>query len=162
MHKKFIALIVASAVAITGISASQARAADVEDILGGLAAIALLGVAVKHFDDERKKNTVTHNYNHIYKAPQKHVHKKPKQRPHHVRPLPERVARYNLPQRCLRKHKGYSPKQRLLGKTCLSKHYKYSKSLPEQCKVRFWDGEKVKRAYHPGCLRQQGYRVSKK
>ena len=162
MHKKFIALIVASAVAITGISASQARAADVKDILGGLAAIALIGAAVKHFDDKDKKNTVTHNYNHIYKAPQKHVHTKPKHRPHHVRPLPQRVARYNLPQRCLRTFKGYSPNQRLLGQTCLGKHYKYSNSLPNQCKVRFWNGKKVKRAYHPGCLRQKGYRVSYK
>ena len=162
MHKKFIALIVASAVAITGISASQARAADVEDILGGLAAIALIGAAVKHFDDKSKKNNVTHNYNHIYKAPQKHVHTRPKHRPYHVRPLPPRVARYSLPQRCLRTFKGYSPNQRLLGQTCLGKHYKYSNSLPNQCKVRFWNGKQVERAYHPGCLRQKGYRVSYK
>ncbi len=162
MHKKFIALIVASAVAITGISASQARAADVEDILGGLAAIALLGVAVKHLNDENKKKTVTQNYNHIYKAPQDHVYTKPKHRPHHVRPLPERVARYSLPQRCLRTFRGFSPDQPLLGRNCLSKHYKYSNSLPDQCKVRFWNGKKVKRAYHPGCLSQKGYRVSYK
>ncbi len=159
MHRKFIALIVASAVAITGISASQARAADVGDIIGGLAAIALLGAAVKHFSDDDKKNTVTHNYNHVYKAPHDHVYKRPKDRPHHVRPLPKRVARYTLPQRCLRTFKGYSPDQRLLGQTCLGNHYKYSTSLPNQCKVRFWNGKKVKRAYHPGCLRQQGYRV---
>ena len=162
MHKKFIALIVASAVAITGFSASQARAADVEDILGGLAAIALLGVAVKHFNDEGKKNSVTHNYNHIYKAPKNHAYTKPKHRPQHIRPLPQRVARYNLPQRCLRTFKGYGSKQHLLGESCLSKHYKYSNSLPNRCKVRFWNGKKVKRAYHPGCLRQNGYRVSYK
>lgn len=160
MHKKFIALIVASAVAITGISASQARAADVGDILGGLAAIALLGAAVSHFNDDGKKNTVTHNYNHIYKAPQERVYAKPKARPPRVRPLPKRVARYNLPQRCLRTFKGYSPDQRLLGQTCLGKYYKHSNSLPNQCKVRFWNGKKVERAYHPGCLHQKGYRVS--
>ena len=159
MHKKFIALIVASAVAITGFSASQARAADVEDILGGLAAIALLGVAVKHLNDEKEKNVVTHNYNHIYKAPKKHVHTKPKRRPHHVRPLPERVARHSLPHRCLRTYKAYSPKRKLLGSNCLRKHYKYSNSLPHQCKVGFWNGKKVKRAYHPGCLSRQGYHV---
>jgi hypothetical protein len=162
MHKKFIALIVASAVAITGVSASQARAADAEDILGGLAAIALLGVAVKHLNDKNKKNTVTHNYNHVYNAPQDHVYTKPQRRPRDIRPLPKRVARYNLPQRCLRTFHGFSPNQPLLGKNCLSKHYKYSNSLPDQCKVRFWNGNKVKRAYHPGCLRQNGYRVSYK
>ncbi len=162
MHKKFIALIVASAVVITGISASQARAADVEDILGGLAAIALLGVAVKHFSDENKKNSVTNNYNHVYKAPQNRVYSKPKHKPRRVRPLPKRVARYNLPQRCLRNFKGHGSKQRLLGTNCLSKHYKYSNSLPDQCEVRFWNGDRVKRAYHPSCLRQKGYRVSNK
>ncbi|WP_170571702.1 hypothetical protein [Ruegeria atlantica] len=162
MHKRFIALIVASAVAITGISASQARAADAEDIIGGLAAIALLGVAVKHFSDESKKNTVTHNYNHIYKAPRDHVRANPNHRPGHVRPLPKRVARYTLPQKCLRTYEGYSSKRPLLGPKCLSKHYKYSDSLPQQCKVGFWNGKKVKRAYEPACLRQKGYRVSYK
>jgi len=162
MHKKFIALIIASAVAVTGISASKARAADTGDIIGGLAAIALIGAAVKHFSDQNRKNTVTHNYNHVYKAPPKPVYVKPKSRPPYVRPLPERVARYSLPQRCLRTYKGYSKRHPLLGTSCLSKHYKYTNSLPHQCKVGFWDGKKVKRAYEPACLRQKGYRVSYK
>ncbi len=162
MHKKFIALIIASAVAITGISASKARAADTGDIIGGLAAIALIGAAVKHFSDESRKNSVTHNYNHVYKAPKQPVYTKPKHRPHPVRPLPERVARYSLPQQCLRTYKAYSQKRPLLGTYCLSKHYKYSNSLPHQCKVGFWNGNKVKRAYEPACLRQKGYRVSYK
>lgn len=162
MHKKFIALIIASAVAVTGISASQARAADAGDILGGLAAIALIGAAVKHFSDESKKNTVTQNYNHVYKAPKKHAYTQPRPRPHHVRPLPERVARYSLPQRCLRTFKAYSHNRPLLGTRCLSKYYKYSNSLPRQCKVGFWNGKEVRRAYEPACLRQEGYRVSYK
>ncbi|WP_170763434.1 hypothetical protein [Ruegeria lacuscaerulensis] len=162
MHKKFIALIVASAVAITGISASKARAADTGDIIGGLAAIALIGAAVKHFSDQNKKNTVTRNHNHVYKAPRKPVYAKPKDRPHYVRPLPERVARYTLPQRCLRTYKAYSHNRPLLGTRCLSKYYKYSNSLPYQCKVGFWNGKEVKRAYEPACLRQKGYRVSYK
>ncbi|SLN59478.1 hypothetical protein [Ruegeria meonggei] len=160
MHKKFIALIVATAVAVTGVSASQARAADAGDILGGLAAIALIGAAVKHFSDENKKNTVTHNYNHVYQPPKHHAHPKPAIRPHHVRPLPKHIAKYDLPQRCLRTFKAYSHKRPLLGAGCLNKHYKYSKSLPNQCKVKFWNGKKSRRAYHPGCLRQKGYRVS--
>ncbi|WP_271949623.1 hypothetical protein [Ruegeria faecimaris] len=159
MHKKFIALIIASAVAITGVSASQARAADAEDILGGLAAIALIGAAIHHFDKQGDSKKVTRNYNHVYQPPKQHIQRTPRHRPNHIRPLPERVARYSLPQRCLETFKGYGKKRPLLGTRCLDKHYKYANSLPKKCKVGFWNGNKVKRAYEPACLRQQGYRV---
>lgn len=152
MHRKFIALIVATAVAITGISASQARAADTRDILGGLAALAILGAAIHHYQDEKREEEKK-RHKHKKKHAKKKVHKP------HVRPLPNRVARYNLPQRCLRTFNAYSKKHPLLGPNCLKKHYKYANSLPHQCKVGFWNGKKVKRAYEPACLRQKGYRV---
>ncbi|WP_170372960.1 hypothetical protein [Ruegeria arenilitoris] len=151
MHRKFIALVVATAVAITGVSASQAKAADAHDILGGLAAIAIIGAAVNHYNKEKRKERVTRQNNYVYK-PQN-------VRPDHIRPLPRRVARYDLPQRCLKTYNGYSKKRPLLGPNCLEKHYKHANSLPQQCKVGFWDGKKVKRAYEPACLRQKGYRV---
>ncbi|GAB4543883.1 MAG: hypothetical protein Tsb0024_14820 [Ruegeria sp.] len=156
MHKKFIALVVSTAIAITGISASKARAADAHDILGGLAAIALLGAAINHFDKQTRPKTVTRTYNHIYNPPKVQP---PVRRPHHVRPLPPRVARYDLPQQCLRVFKHYSTERPLLATKCLDKHYDYSASLPQQCKVGFWNGKKIKRAYEPACLRQKGYRV---
>ncbi len=150
MHRKFIALIVATAVAITGLSASQARAADAHDILGGLAAIAIIGAAVNHYNKEKRRERVTKQYTHVQPAPGPR---------HPVRPLPPRVARYDLPQRCLRTFKNYSKDRPLLGPKCLEKHYKFADSLPQQCKVGFWNGKKVKRAYEPACLRQKGYRV---
>ncbi|WP_170391180.1 hypothetical protein [Ruegeria arenilitoris] len=151
MHRKFIALVVATAVAITGVSASQAKAADAHDILGGLAAIAIIGAAVNHYYKEKRKERVTRQNN--------YVHQPQNVRPDHIRPLPRRVARYDLPQRCLKTYNGYSKKRPLLGPNCLEKHYKHANSLPQQCKVGFWDGKKVKRAYEPACLRQKGYRV---
>ncbi|MFD0910578.1 hypothetical protein [Ruegeria arenilitoris] len=151
MHRKFIALVVATAVAITGVSASQAKAADAHDILGGLAAIAIIGAAVNHYNKEKRKERVTRQNN--------YVHQPQNVRPDHIRPLPRRVARYDLPQRCLKTYNGYSKKRPLLGPNCLEKHYKHANSLPQQCKVGFWDGKKVKRAYEPACLRQKGYRV---
>lgn len=151
MHRKFIALVVATAVAITGVSASQAKAADAHDILGGLAAIAIIGAAVNHYNKEKRKERVTRQNN--------YVHQPQNVRPDHIRPLPRRVARYDLPQRCLKTFDGYSKKRPLLGPNCLEKHYKHANSLPQQCKVGFWDGKKVKRAYEPACLRQKGYRV---
>lgn len=150
MHKKFIALIVATAVTITGVSASKARAADAGDILGGLAAIAIIGAAVNHYTKEKRKDNVARQYNHVYTQPKvKHPRAKP---------LPKRVARYNIPQRCLRTYEGYGQRP-LLGTKCLKKHYRHANSLPQQCKVGFWNGKKVKRAYEPACLRHHGYRV---
>ncbi|MGV6804368.1 MAG: hypothetical protein ACWA49_09185 [Ruegeria sp.] len=151
MHRKFIAFVVATAVAITGISASQARAADAHDILGGLAAIAIIGAAVNHFNKQQRQDRVTRQYNFL--QPPKQTY------PRHVRPLPKRVARYDLPQRCLKTYKSFSNKRPLLAPKCLDKYYKHTNSLPHQCKVGFWNGKKVNRAYEPACLRQKGYRV---
>ncbi|NOE28042.1 hypothetical protein [Ruegeria sp. HKCCD6157] len=149
MHRKFIAFIVATAVAITGVSATQARAADAKDILGGLAAIALIGAGVHYYNKEKKKDRATRQQTY---TPAPYT-------PQPVRPLPPRVARYDLPQRCLRTFNGYSQDHPLLGPKCLKKHYKHANSLPQECKVGFWNGQKVKRAYEPACLRQKGYRV---
>ncbi len=151
MHRKFIALIVATAITITGISVSQARAADTRDLLGGLAALALIGAGVHYYNKERRADQATRRHAPVYQPPV--VDHYP------VRPRPQRLARYDLPQRCLRTFKSYSNKRPLLTPKCLGKHYRYSDSLPRQCEVGFWDGKKVKRAYEPACLRQQGYRV---
>lgn len=150
MHRKFIALIVATAITITGISASQARAADARDILGGLAAVAIIGAAVHHYNKEKRKDKVERQYHHVQPVPKK--------KPRKVKPLPKRVARYDLPQRCLRTHNGYTQRP-VLGTKCLNKHYRHANSLPQQCKVGFWNGRKVKQAYEPACLRHYGYRV---
>ncbi|TMV04910.1 hypothetical protein FGK63_17680 [Ruegeria sediminis] len=166
MHRKFIALIVSTAIIFTGFSASRARAADAKDILGGLAAIALIGAAVHQYkknQDRERDNYVArrddHRPHHHAHQPHHKQHYKRHHKPHHVRPLPDRVARYDLPQRCLRRFEGYAGNHPLLGPGCLQKHYKYANQLPQACKVGFWNGDRVRHAYEPRCLRQQGYRV---
>ncbi len=154
MHRKFIAVIIATAVAITGISASKARAADAHDILGGLAAVAILGAAINHYSKKSRHDYVQPVTRHPYPAPSV-----PRVKPRHVGPIPNRVARYDLPQHCLKTFNRYSKKRPLLGKSCLKKHYKHASHLPRACEVGFWNGKKVKRAYEPACLRQKGYRV---
>lgn len=150
MHRKFIAMIVATAIAITGFSASKARAADPHDILGGLAAIAILGAAIHHYDkkrDRRRAQTVTRHTNPGYVQPG------------HVRPLPPAVARFDLPSKCLKPMRGYPSNQPLLKPRCLSKHYRHHETLPQSCRISFWNGERRKEAFEPRCLRQHGYRV---
>lgn len=147
MHRKFIALIVTTAILVTGFSAAPARAGDAEKLLGGLAALAIIGVAVNEHKKRKKRRSHdvsrdTHDYH-----------------PPVSRPLPSRVARYDLPGRCLKPMKGYPGNSALLKPKCLSKHYRHANSLPQYCKISFWNGQRTKQAYEPRCLRQQGYRV---
>lgn len=162
MHRKFIALVVSAAIAVTGVSASQARAADAKDILGGLAAIAILGAAIHQYDKKKERRRqqeehVSRNPIHPYPIPQPepktHGYPKP-------RPLPKDIARYSLPSQCLREAEGYRGAGPVLGARCLSRNYKYSESLPEQCKVAYWNGERTRTAYEPNCLRKYGYKVA--
>ena len=153
MHRKFIALIVATAIAITGVSASQARAADTKDILGGLAAIAIIGAAVHHYNKDKDKDRVQPV--NITKC----ITRNPRSNTGMSAPCRNAWRATICRSKCLRTFKGYSPKRQLLGPKCLKKHYKHANSLPQQCKVGFWNGKKVKRGYEPACLRQKGYRV---
>ncbi|SDC73141.1 DUF3824 domain-containing protein [Ruegeria marina] len=160
MHRKFIAFVVASAITVTGISASQARAADAHDILGGLAAIAILGAAIHHYDKrkdrrEQQEQHVSRDHGKPYLAP---YQGKPYPLP--PRPLPQDVARFNLPSQCLRQEDGYRGNGPVLGARCLSRSYGHADSLPQQCKVSYWNGERTRTGYEPNCLRQFGYRIS--
>ena len=159
-HRKFIALIVAVSIAITGFSAAPARAdEDVAKILGGLALLGILGAAIKHSRDNDRD--VTHNYsppphNHSYGGPRHYSHNRPGG---HVKPLPPHVRRYDLPSQCLTYFPRYSRKQALVGKGCLERSYGYSKALPQSCRVTFWNGKRYRTGYKPDCLNSHGYRL---
>ena len=103
MHRKFIALIVATAIAITGVSVSQARAADARDILGGLAAIALIGAGVHYYNKEKDKARVSRTQPPVY-------HANPSKPHYPVRPLPRRVA--NLQHRVRNARLAHFPEHR--------------------------------------------------
>ena len=147
LHRKFIAFVLATSIAITGFSAAPARAdEDVAKILAGLAVLGILGVAI---NKERHKNrNVTRtpvNPEPAYPAP---------------RPLPPQVTRYDLPAECLRYFPEFRDGRNLVGQRCLRKQYRHNvKSLPQQCRVTFWDGRRHKNAFKPRCLRRNGYRM---
>lgn len=160
-HRKFIALIVAVSIAITGFSAAPARAdEDVAKILGGLALLGILGAAIKHSRD-KDDHTVTHNY---APPPHNHSHGGHKHRGYgrddrHVKPLPPRVRRYDLPSQCLKYFPRYSRNHPLVGKGCLERSYGHTKALPQSCRVTFWNGKRHRTGYKPGCLNSHGYRL---
>ncbi|MBY6066184.1 hypothetical protein KUW17_05480 [Leisingera aquaemixtae] len=160
-HRRFIALIVAAAIAVTGFSAAPARAdEDFAKVLGGLALLGIIGAAIKHSRDDddrhvsRKYTPPAHNHSHgghKYYGSDRHDG--------YVRPLPPRVRRYDLPSQCLRYFPAYSRSHALVGKGCLERSYGYTHALPKSCKVTFWNGKRHRTGYKPGCLNSHGYRL---
>ncbi|MEX0338233.1 MAG: hypothetical protein AB3N11_04250 [Arenibacterium sp.] len=153
MHRKFIALIVSSAIGVTALAA-PARAADAEDIAGalfGIAALALIGKALS--DRDKDKVVVT--------QPSHPSHTKPV-RPLKPRPLPPAVSRFDLPAHCLRDFQVNRDRVRLLGAGCLRRHYRHVNSLPYACQFQFNHYNRSYTTYEPLCLRERGYRITRR
>ncbi|MEX0349333.1 MAG: hypothetical protein AB3N15_07880 [Paracoccaceae bacterium] len=150
MHRKFIALIVSLALAITVISAAPARADDTAKVLGGLAALTILGVVLHRKNEKKKRERATVTRNQVPQVPQIQS----------VRPLPPQVAKYDLPRRCLKAVNGYPSNAPLMKRKCLRRHYEHAASLPQQCQITYWNGERTRKAYEPRCLRRSGYRIA--
>lgn len=149
MHRKFIALVLASALAITGLSAVPARAdGDTARIFAGLAALAIIGAALER---NRRHTTVTKQY--IQPPYPQPTRSQP------TRPLPSYVSRRDLPQVCLRNRSVNGQRRNLFGARCLQNKYTYTSSLPYACQLGYWDGQKNRIGYEPLCLRERGYRT---
>ncbi|MGR3761440.1 hypothetical protein ACUXV3_15100 [Roseobacteraceae bacterium NS-SX3] len=150
-HRKFIALILAAAIAVTGFSAAPARADnDVAKVLAGLALLGIVATAIKNRKDDG------HAVSRSYQPHQPYNYTPPRQP---VKPLPPAVARYDLPASCLKVFPRYSRSHGLLGKGCLKKRYGHEHTLPQECRVTFWNGRRHHTGYKPGCLRHRGYRL---
>lgn len=152
LHRKFIAFVLATSIAITGLSAAPARADDdVAKIIAGLAVLGILGATInknRHRDNVSRSTT-----NPVTVRPQRpRAHPKP-------RPLPPRVTRYDLPGKCLRNVPAFRGGRNLMGQKCLQNNYRHANSLPQQCRVTFWNGRRHKNAFKPRCLRRNGYRI---
>ncbi|WP_406647864.1 hypothetical protein QEZ52_03005 [Aliisedimentitalea scapharcae] len=152
LHRRFIAIVLAASVAVTGFTAAPARAGDdLGKILAGLAAIALIGVAVEKRRKD-KAEVVTRNPVHV--DPYKPKHGGP-------RNLPPRVARYDLPRHCVRTFPG-AGETRILGLRCLKNNYSYVGSLPQACRVTVDTGHKHRTGYVARCLKKRGYRITRR
>ncbi|KIC13703.1 hypothetical protein [Leisingera sp. ANG-Vp] len=158
-HRKFIALIVAASIAITGFSAAPARAdEDVAKFIAGMALLGILGAAI---NDARKDDG--RHVSRTYNPPNQHRHG---HKPHahnrhggHVKPLPPRVRRYDLPAHCVRYFPRYSQNRPLAAKGCLDRNYGRTHRLPQACKVTFWNGQRHRTGFKPRCLKRHGYRM---
>lgn len=146
-HRKFIAIILAASLAITGVSSGPAQAGeDFGKVVAGLAVLGILGAALHdHNTRDRRHDTVTRPH-----------------RPHPTprpRPLPHRFGRYDLPAHCMKFAPNYRNGKSLVALGCLRRNYDHVGSLPQSCKVTFWNGRNNRTAYKPGCLNKHGYRL---
>ncbi|WP_425044373.1 hypothetical protein [Primorskyibacter sp. S87] len=156
MHRKFIALIVSLAMAVTGMSIVAAPAQadqDVAKIIAGLTALALIGVAIDRHN--HRKDQVTSHSVQPATPPRGQGTRGNRVQP---RPLPDRVARYALPRHCLRTGPGG---QAVLSRRCLQRSYGYAGTLPKSCRVRHWDRERTRKGYSVQCLKNRGYRLTR-
>lgn len=168
MHRKFITLIVVTAIAVTGFSApARAGNRDVANALAGLAAIAIIGAAIhKNRDHDRRRDPVVSRNNNrpAYNGGNTHRQKKHRRQGHvQPRPLPHHVKRTILPRSCIRAvNTRFGEETRLFGRHCLNNKYNYVSSLPQACAQRGWTSRGERRGYNVHCLKQKGYRISRR
>ena len=186
MYRKFIATILATAVAVTGLTAAPARAGDddVLKLLAGVAAVAIIGTAIaKNRDRDRDDDYVTrqnydygnrrdhrhgtrhHNHNHYNYGHKQRSRGFSRDNNHYAKPLPRRVQRKLLPERCrvqarTRKGENFSA----FGGRCLQNNYQYANALPSQCAVNAKprNGGKRRLMYGSRCLHDFGYRLNRR
>lgn len=171
MHRKFITLVLASAVAVTGLTApARAGSEDLAKFLAGFTALVIIGSAIEDARDRKDVNVTRHNtyppntYNHPRHSHNKHqhTHKKTIKQPIKPKPLPPKFSRYNLPGECMRTFKVNRKNVNLLGNGCLKNRYSHVKSLPYACQFQFRTREGTRTGYEPVCLRERGYRISRR
>ncbi|WP_227269904.1 hypothetical protein [Roseobacter weihaiensis] len=165
MTRRFIAIVVGAAVAVTAIGNAPARADD--DVARALAAIVGLAVVGKvisdRLEDDNYGDVITRRYDNrdIYAAPSL---RRPDSMIRRVdpRPLPRRVAKRLLPGHCLRSFDTRDGRYRIFGKRCLERNYDYTRSLPRACKVSFRANQKKRHGYDARCLRHEGYQLARR
>lgn len=167
MHRKFIALILGTALTITsaGIAApARADTNDVAKVLAGLAAIAILGKAI---DDARDRPDVYVNrgHSHYNNGNPGYIRRHTDNRGYNgnPRPLPNSVKSRDLPRGCLINVDVPGRRdQQLYGARCLENNYAHARSLPRACRADLRNGNRTRATYKPGCLHQHGYRLARR
>ena len=149
IQKRFIAVVAAVAISVTGITAAPARAGndDAGKALAALLGLAIVGAIIADQRNDRKdtKKTVI----------------KPVHPPLISRPLPKRVNRKLLPQDCLRSFHTDRGKARIFGQRCLQRNYQYVNSLPHDCHRSVYTDRGWRQGYGARCLNRYGYQLAR-
>ncbi len=162
MHRKFIAMICASALAVTAFTAPARADDDVAKMIAGLAVLAIIGAAINDHNDN--DTVVVQRRAQPYYPPQNHGHSYSVRPPQVVqpKPLPRQITRYDLPRSCLKTVRRGRDEFKILGGNCLQNNYRLTDSLPKACKVQVQGNKGTRAGYKPHCLRERGYNLSRK
>ncbi len=178
IHRKFIALVAATSIAVTGLTTAPAQAKDdTAKIIAGVAALALIGVAISQSNKSRRNRTTRSDYyNDGYRND---GYRNDGYRDDNIyrddgyrrdddyyndgsvnRPLPHRVERKVLPRSCkveARTRNGHVP---AYSGRCLNNNFRYAHALPNQCafRARTTRNGSHHTVYDRNCLARHGYR----
>ena len=174
IHRKFIALIAATSIAVTGLTAAPAQAKDdTAKIIAGVAALALIGVAISKSNKSRRNRTTRSDYYNDgyrndgyrdgniyndggYRRDDDYYYDGRS----HNRPLPHRVQRKVLPRSCKVQARTRNGRVPAYSGRCLNNSFRYANALPRQCSFRARTSRHGSRhtVYAKNCLAQHGYR----
>lgn len=160
-YRHFIAIVVTSAIAITGFSAAPARAGqdDVNKALAALAGLAVLGVVIHNVREDDKKSkprVIDRRY-----GPDDRFREEVR-RGEKPRPLPRRANRKLLPQQCLRSVETREGRMHVFGQRCLERNYRFADSLPRKCEQKFRTDRGKRMGYGARCLSRRGYALARR
>lgn len=177
MSRKFIAAITACAIAFSGVTATQAQADNkqLKRFIVGATALAILGAAMSDSRadgrayvgtrDQRPRRHGGHNRGHGYDRHHDHGHTYGRNhdtprwngngpRP---RPLPRRIERSYLPERCLTSVQTRRGRLALYSQACLNRHYRLTHALPGQCRIKVRTNRGPLLGYTSRCLARNGW-----
>lgn len=168
-HRSFIAIILAAALAVTGMTTTTARADndDVAKWIAGAVALGLIGAAIAEEKkrERRRDQAVARQHNKGYANVNK-GYAQGKQKQHvygHSGNTRKHGAKQDrqrfLPQSCQVRVRNHQGTVGGFGQRCLLKNYAHYNSLPHQC-ARRAQGNHGRVIYTNRCLRSHGYRMA--
>ncbi len=159
-HRTFISIILAAAIAVTGMSAAPARADnDAAKVIAGVAALAIIGAAIAEERKDRRRKAAArnqvykndHNYNYGHRGNRRYDDG-------HRYSSKRFDGRKSLPVGCRRD--GFTRQGEVYGygRRCLLNNYSQFNALPHDCAVRARGHNGGQRVIYSGrCLRNYGY-----
>ncbi|MEM8776608.1 MAG: hypothetical protein AAGF53_16355 [Pseudomonadota bacterium] len=166
-HRKFISIVAASAIALSGMTATPARADnDFGKIVAGAAALAIIGIALS----QKKEKSVRHqNVSRSYNRPiYKDAHSYGKKSYGHNYGHKKHSKNFKhdsygvykgLPAHCRTTIRTKYGDRRGYRRGCLHRNYAHYNSLPHKCAIsgRSYSNGGRSVVYERSCIRQHGY-----
>jgi len=168
MPRKFLAMTLATVMALTSVQPTQAHALTDQEagqLLGGLLTLFVISKALTDDDDDDRTGRA-----HV--RPRGHDQDRDRwhggwrdgirdgdrsDRPRIVRPGRPRV----LPADCLREVRTSGRSYRYFASYCLQRNFTYYNRLPSRCEVRVRRPNGLREGYGAACLREAGYRTDR-